>query len=34
MESLNGKRPLMRYRHRWDDDIKTDLKEMVCEGVD
>jgi len=26
-------RPL-RPRHRWKDNIKTDIKETVCEGID
>jgi hypothetical protein len=32
---LEGKRPLRRPRHRWEDNIKMDLKkqdEMVCTG--
>jgi hypothetical protein len=29
-----GKRPLGRPRHRWEDNIKMDLKEMGWEGVD
>jgi hypothetical protein len=29
-----GKRPLGRPRRRWDDNIKMDLKEVVCEGMD
>jgi hypothetical protein len=29
-----GKRPLGRPRHRWDDNIKMDLKEVRCGGVD
>jgi hypothetical protein len=29
-----GKRPLGRHRHRWDDNIRMDLKEMGWEGVD
>jgi hypothetical protein len=24
-----GKRPLVRYRHRWKDNIRVDLKEIV-----
>jgi hypothetical protein len=24
-----GKRPLQRYRHRWEDDIKMDPKELM-----
>jgi hypothetical protein len=29
-----GKRPLGRPRRRWEDNIKTDLPEVVCWGVD
>jgi hypothetical protein len=29
-----GKRPLGRPRRRWEDNIKTDLKEVECGGVD
>jgi hypothetical protein len=25
-----GKRPLGRLRHRWEDNFKTDLKEITC----
>jgi hypothetical protein len=28
------KRPLGRPRRRWENDIKLDLKEIVCEKVD
>jgi len=28
------KRPLGRPRHRWEDNIKMDLKEMGCGGMD
>jgi hypothetical protein len=28
------KRPLGRSRHRWEDDIKIDLKKIMYEGVD
>jgi len=28
-----GKRPLGRSRHRWEDNIRMDLKEIGCEGV-
>jgi hypothetical protein len=28
------KRPLGRYRHRWEDNIKMDCKERDCEDVD
>ena len=29
-----GKRPLWRPRRRWEDNIKMDLQEVGCEGVD
>jgi hypothetical protein len=29
-----GKRPLGRPRRRWKDNIKTDLLEVGCEGMD
>jgi hypothetical protein len=29
-----GKRPLGRPRHRWVDDIKMDLREIGCGGMD
>ena len=29
-----GKRPLGRPRRRWEDDIKMDLQEVGCEGMD
>jgi hypothetical protein len=29
-----GKRPLGRHRHRWEDNIRMDLKEIRCEGVE
>jgi len=28
-----GKRPLGRPRHRWEDNIKMDLQEVGCEGM-
>jgi hypothetical protein len=31
---LKGKRPLGRPRRRWEDNIKMDLQELGCEGVD
>jgi len=30
----DGKRPLGRPRHRWEDSIKMDLQEEGCEGMD
>jgi hypothetical protein len=29
-----GKGPLVRPRHRWEDNIKMDLQEMECGGMD
>ena len=29
-----GKRPLGRPRHRWDDNIKMDIQEVGCGGMD
>ena len=29
-----GKRPLGRRSHRWEDNIKMDLQEVGCGGVD
>ena len=29
-----GKRPLGRPRRRWEDNIKMDLQDVGCEGVD
>ena len=29
-----GKRPLGRLRHRWEENIKMDLQEVGCEGID
>jgi hypothetical protein len=29
-----GKRPLGRPRRRWVDNIKTDLREIRCDGMD
>jgi len=31
---LEGKRPIGRSRRRWDDNIKMDLLEVGCGGVD
>jgi hypothetical protein len=30
----DGKRPLGRSRHRWEENIKVDLEEVGCEGMD
>ena len=29
-----GKKPFCRPRRRWDDNIKMDLQELRCEGMD
>jgi len=29
-----GKRPLRRPRHRWENNIKIGLQEVGCEGMD
>jgi hypothetical protein len=29
-----GKRPLVRPRHRWKDNIKMDLQEVGCGGIE
>ena len=29
-----GKRPLGRHRRRWEDNIKMDLQDVGCEGMD
>ena len=34
MGKSEGKRPLGRPRHRWEDNIKMDLQEVGCEGMD
>jgi hypothetical protein len=31
---LEGKRPMGRPRRRWEDNIKMDLHEVVCGGMD
>jgi hypothetical protein len=31
---LKGKRPLGRMRHRWEDGIKMDLREIGWDGVE
>ena len=34
MRKPEGKRPLGRPRRRWEDNIKMDIKEMECGGMD
>jgi hypothetical protein len=34
MEKLEGRRPLRRPRHRWDDDTKINLRELGWEGME
>jgi hypothetical protein len=34
MEKPEGRRPLGRPRHRWEDNIKMDLKDIRWEGLD
>ena len=34
MEKLEGKKPLGKTRRRWEDNIKMDLHEFVCGGMD
>jgi len=34
VEKPVGKRPLGRSRRRWEDNIKMDLHEVLCEGMD
>ena len=34
MEKPDGKRPLGRPRRRWEDNIKMDLQEVGCRGMD
>jgi hypothetical protein len=34
MGKPEGKRPLGRPRRRWEDNIKMELQEVGCEGVD
>jgi hypothetical protein len=31
---LGGKKPLGKYRHRWEDNIKLDLQKWSAEGMD
>jgi hypothetical protein len=34
MEKPEGKRPLERPRRRWEDNVKMDLQEVGCGGMD
>ena len=34
IQSICGERPLARPRHRWEDNIKMDLQEVGCGGMD
>ena len=34
MGKPEGKRPLGKPRRKWEDNIKMDLQEVRCEGVD
>ena len=34
VEKPEGKRPLGRHRRRWEDNIKMDLQEIGCGGMD
>ena len=34
MGKPEGKRPLGRPRHRWEDNIEVDLQEVGCGGMD
>jgi hypothetical protein len=34
VEKPEEKRPLGRPRHRWEDNIKMDLQEVGCRGMD
>jgi hypothetical protein len=34
MVNPEEKRPLGRLKHRWDDNIKADLQEVGCGGMD
>jgi hypothetical protein len=33
-QKTEGKRPLRRPRHKWEDNIRIDLREIGWEGVD
>jgi hypothetical protein len=32
--NIEKKRPLRRHRHRWEDNIKVDLRKIGCGGMD
>ena len=34
MGKSEGKKPLGRPRHKWEDNIKMDLQEVGCDGMD
>jgi hypothetical protein len=34
VRKTEGRRPLRRHRRRWEDNIKTDLQEAECVGMD
>jgi hypothetical protein len=34
VDKPEGKKPLGRSRHRWEDNIKRDLQEVGCGGMD
>ena len=34
VEKSEGKRPLGRPRHRWEESIKMDLQEVACRRMD
>jgi len=34
MGKLEGKRPFRRPKHRWEDNIKMDILEVGCRGMD
>jgi hypothetical protein len=34
VKKRDGKRPMGRTMHRWEDNIKADLQEVGCGGID
>jgi hypothetical protein len=34
VSKTEGKRPCERFRHRWEDNVRMDLREIGWEGVD